>query len=280
MKPVRRAPARHRRHALLAGAAVGGAWLAAACGGSGLTASPAAAGGLSPSATSTAAGFPASGSSPSGATGDAIGTSSTSAAGASSASSARSPGPPSAGPAPDGVPQSSSASPSPAAAGATGAGPVAAVFGGEGASVQRLFEDATRAPAASLRERGATADDPIAQGIREAAKRAAPGMEPDGALAVGVLREKQNVQTDITLQPGRCYAIVGYSKKVEDVDLYLLLPPGILSAQDTTHDNTPLIGGDRRPLCPAAAVPITYKLSIVAEQGAGEVGVQLYAKSK
>jgi hypothetical protein len=33
-------------------------------------------------------------------------------------------------------------------------------------------------------------------------------------------------------------------------------------------------------MCPVATTPVTYKLGIVADQGAGEVAVQLYSKSK
>jgi hypothetical protein len=67
---------------------------------------------------------------------------------------------------------------------------------------------------------------------------------------------------------------------VKDLDLYLLLPPGILSGQDTTDDNAPVIGGPPQPMCPVATTPVTYKLDVVADQGAGEVAVQLYSKAK
>jgi hypothetical protein len=174
-----------------------------------------------------------------------------------------------------GGPPATAAAPSPASQ-----APLSALFAGDSASVQRLVDDATRAPAATLRTNGATADDPLVQGLRDTAKKTAPGMQAEGPLAIGVLREKSTLQTDITLSPGKCYAIIGYSKKVRDLDLYLLLSPGILSAQDTTDDNAPSIGGEKRPMCPVATTPITYKLSIVAEEGAGEVAVQLYAKSK
>ena len=50
-------------------------------------------------------------------------------------------------------------------------------------------------------------------------------MKADGPLITGKLEEKKNVRTEITLKPGKCYTIVGYSVKVTDLDLYLLLPP-------------------------------------------------------
>ncbi len=149
----------------------------------------------------------------------------------------------------------------------------------DASTVQRLFDDTRHAAAAVLKPKGATGADPLAKGLRELAKRAAPGMQPDGPLATGDIKEKQNVQTDITLQPGKCYAILGFSGKVRDLDLYLLLPPGILSGQDTTDDNLPVIGGPPQPMCPVATTPVTYKLDIVADRGAGEVAVQLYSRA-
>jgi hypothetical protein len=147
-------------------------------------------------------------------------------------------------------------------------------------TVQKLFDATTHSPPAALKEKEAAGRDPLAQGLKDVAKKAAPGMVAEGPLATGSLKEKQNMQTEVTLQPGKCYAVVGYSKKVKDLDLYLLLAPGILSGQDTTDDNAPVIGGPPQPMCPAATIPITYKLGIVADQGSGEFAVQLYSKAK
>ena len=159
-------------------------------------------------------------------------------------------------------------------------GPLAAVLTNDATTVQKLFDSTSHAPLATLKEKEAAVADPLAAGLKEVAKKAAPGMVADGPLATGNLKEKQNLQTEVTLAPGKCYALVGYSKKVKDLDLYLLLPPGILSGQDTTDDNAPVIGGPPQPMCPVATTPITYKLGIVADQGAGEFAVQLYSKAK
>ena len=187
------------------------------------------------------------------------------------------PAPPSPAPAP--VASTPPAPPADSSASAGAPGPLASVLTTDPAAVQKLFDDASHAPAASLKAKGVDGGDPLAKGLRDVAKKAAPGMEPEGPLATGTLKEKQSVQTDVTLQSGKCYTIVGYSKKVKDLDLYLLLS-GILSGQDTTDDSTPVIGASPQPMCPAATTAITYKLAIVADQGAGEVAVQLYSKSK
>ncbi len=158
--------------------------------------------------------------------------------------------------------------------------PLASVIATDPTTIQKLFDDTSHASSAALKAKGAAADDPIAKGVRELAKKVAPEMEADGPLATGKLKEKQGLQTEVTLAPGKCYTIVGFSKKVKDLDLYLLLAPGILSGQDTTDDNAPVIGGAPQPMCPVATTPVTYKLAIVSDQGAGEVAVQLYSKSK
>ena len=156
--------------------------------------------------------------------------------------------------------------------------PLAQVLTTDPGQIQKIFQSATTAPAATLKQDGAKGGDPLAKGIRDAAKRLPAGMQPDGPLAMGSIKEKQHLQTDVTLAAGKCYSIVGYSKKVKDLDLYLLLPPGILSGQDLTDDNKPIIGGPPQPMCPVADKAITYKLDIFADSGGGDVAVQLFSK--
>ncbi len=84
----------------------------------------------------------------------------------------------------------------------------------------------------------------------------------------------------MTLKPGKCYAIVGFSTKIKDLDVYLLVPPGILSGQDTTDDNKPVVGkAPDSPCAPSGTTPITYKVDIFADQGAGDMALQLYSKA-
>jgi hypothetical protein len=158
--------------------------------------------------------------------------------------------------------------------------PLAQVLVTDNGQIQKIFEAANSAPSATLKAGGSTGNDPLAKGVRDAAKKLPAGMQPEGPLAMGSLKEKQHLQTDVTLAPGKCYSIVGYSKKVKDLDLYLLLPPGILSGQDLTDDNKPIIGGPPQPMCPVSAQPVTYKLDIFADSGAGDVAVQLFSKGK
>jgi hypothetical protein len=146
-------------------------------------------------------------------------------------------------------------------------------------AVQQMMDAAKSAPAAMMKADGIKGNDGLAKGLRDVAKKAAPGMTADGPLATGNVKEKARIQTDVTLQPGKCYALVGYSVKVKDLDLHLLLSPGILSGEDTTDDNKPTIGADPSPVCPSSTVPITYKLDIYADGGSGDVAVQLFSKA-
>ncbi len=158
--------------------------------------------------------------------------------------------------------------------------PLAQVLQTDPAVIQKVYDATVGAPAATLKPSGATGSDALAKGVRDSAKKLTAGMQPEGPLAMGSLKEKQHLQTDITLQPGKCYSIIGFSRKVKDLDLYLLLPPGILSAQDLTDDNKPVIGGPPQPMCPVSSQPITYKLDIFADSGGGDVAVQLFSKGK
>jgi hypothetical protein len=146
------------------------------------------------------------------------------------------------------------------------------------AEVQKLFDTAKSAPKAITKPNGVAGPGPVAAGVREFAKTAASGMKADGPLVTGKLEEKKNLRAEITLKPGRCYTLVGYSAKVTDLDLYLLLPPGLLSGQDTTDDNKPVIGKTPDAMCPVFKSAVKYTLDIVADQGGGEFAVQLYSK--
>jgi hypothetical protein len=89
----------------------------------------------------------------------------------------------------------------------------------------------------------------------------------------------------VTLQAGKCYAIVGFSPPiggVKNLDINMLAPPFYmtLAGQDLTHNNTPTIGASPNPMCPVTPFPLQYKLDVFAQSGSGQVAVQLYSKTK
>lgn len=179
-------------------------------------------------------------------------------------------------------PAASEAAPAPAPSAAPEpATPATAVLGTDSNSAERFFEDASKAPPATLKADGLKAHgDALARAVLDLAKKAAPGMKPEGPLATGTVAEKQHLQTDVTFHMGKCYTVIGYSKTVKDLDLHLLLSPGILSAQDTTDDGAPIVGRAPDPVCMLAGSAVTYKLDIFADEGGGDVAVQVFSKDQ
>ena len=177
---------------------------------------------------------------------------------------------------------SSTTLPSSSASAAASANPLATVLTTDPAQVAALLAAAASAAAPLLQAPGATAGDPVEAGIRATAAKTAPGMQPDGQLATGDLKQGDHLAMQVTLQPGKCYAVVGYSAGVKDLDLRLLAPPfyNVLAGEDTTDDNTPVIGKAPNPMCPILPIGLPYKVDIMSEKGAGKVGVMLFSKPK
>jgi hypothetical protein len=181
-------------------------------------------------------------------------------------------------PAASGSAAPAAASASAAASATPDTAPLAQVLETDAKTIQGVFDGMNAAPSAKQKENGVKGNDALAKGLREASKKLPAGMKPEGPLLTGKVAEKTHLKTDITLAPGKCYSLLGYSEKVQDLDLYLLLPPGILSGQDLTDDNKPIIGGPPNPMCPTSQTPVTYKLDIFADKGGGDVAVQLFSK--
>ena len=145
-----------------------------------------------------------------------------------------------------------------------------------------LLQAAQNAATALMQNPGAVPGDPIEAGLKASAAAHAKGMKPDGQIAKADLKEGDHASMLVTLQAGKCYAIVGFAAKnsVHDLDLRLLAPPfyNMLSGEDTTDDHQPVIGKDPTPMCPLISSPLPYKVDIHAQKGAGKVGVLLYSK--
>lgn len=190
-------------------------------------------------------------------------------------------------PAPAGYPNGQPPSPPPAAApppaGSPSAGTSGALAPADPNSLQAILAGIQGALQGVLVVPGSLPNDLVEAGLKAHAIRAAPGMQPEGEQLKQSLTEGQHAVTMVTLQAGKCYAIVGFSPpgSVKDLDLNLLAPPLYitLAGQDTTHDRTPSIGGSPSPMCPVIAFPLQYKLDVFARHGAGPVAVQLYSKA-
>ena len=131
---------------------------------------------------------------------------------------------------------------------------------------------------------GGVAGDPIEGGLKAAAARFAPNMQPEGQMAKDSLPENGHKEMLITLAAGKCYSIIGFSPvgQVRNLNLRLLAPPfyNVQTGQDDTNDNTPVIGKGNSPVCPMSPFPLQYKLDIHAGQGTGQFGVQVYSRAK
>jgi hypothetical protein len=125
-----------------------------------------------------------------------------------------------------------------------------------------------------------TADE-ADNGLREAAKKHAAGMTPDGEVAKGTLSEGGHLGFIVKLEPGKCYTIVAYGAGVEDLDLYLLVPPfyNLLGAHDVSTGPVAVIGSAPK-MCPIAPIAVPYKIDMHAKKGGGSVVAQVFSKPK
>ncbi len=157
-------------------------------------------------------------------------------------------------------------------------GPLAPLLNADPKRDQRMYEAAAAAPAAKLDPLGTSSGDSVAKKIQAAAKKWAPGMSSEGSMFRATMNQGDHAQGDLELKSGMCYAVVGASDKVTDLDLHVFVPPGVLVAQDSSDDPTPVVGANPDPYCPEKDG--TYKLDMFAERGGGIAGAQLYSKSK
>jgi hypothetical protein len=151
-------------------------------------------------------------------------------------------------------------------------------------SLQGILQGIQNAMQGTMVAGGAIGGDVTDAGLKLHAARVAPGMTAEGDELKQNLTEGQHAVMMMTLQAGKCYAIVGFSPPgaVKDLDLNLLAPPFYmtLAGQDLTHNNTPTIGASPNAMCPVTPFPLQYKLDVLAKSGGGQVAVQLLSKNK
>ncbi len=109
--------------------------------------------------------------------------------------------------------------------------------------------------------------------LAQRAAKKAPGSEPVGTPIGGYLSSRQSITGYVTMEPGRCYIILGVGGQgVRDLDLALHDPNGKRVATDLGFDPTPLVQH-------CAKRPGAFKLDATVKRGSGEVAVQAYAKA-
>jgi hypothetical protein len=119
--------------------------------------------------------------------------------------------------------------------------------------------------------------------IKAAATQYAPGMQPEGARANVQVTEGQANSVSMTLQGGKCYAVVavGATGGVMGVELKVMLPLITApAASDTSAIGVAVAGKGANSICPLTPLPVPYTIQVVARKGSGTVGVQLFSKIK
>jgi hypothetical protein len=176
----------------------------------------------------------------------------------------------------------SAATPAASASAAPSASPLASILTTDPGQLAAIA--AAAATASAPRPQTAGANRALEAGLVASAKKVAPGMAPEGALVAGPLKEGEHLAWSITLKPGKCYAIVGFSPKgeIKDLDLHVLAPPlyAMLAGEDETDDNAPVVGRTPNAMCPVFDVVMPYKVDLTAEKGAGRAAVQLFSRAR
>lgn len=157
--------------------------------------------------------------------------------------------------------------------------PAATVSGADPNAMARLLASAAAAAPATMQPAGSA--DEADRGLREAAAKHAAGMTPDGEVAKGTLSEGDHLGFIVKLDPTKCYTIVAYGAGVEELDLFLLLPPfyNLLGSHDVSTGPAAVIGGSPK-MCPISPIAVPYKVDMHARKGGGSVVAQVFSRPK
>ena len=120
--------------------------------------------------------------------------------------------------------------------------------------------------------------------IKAAAAKDAPGMTAEGQPLRATLAENGTTSLVVTLSPGRCYTVIGFSPtgQVTNLDLKLMAPPYTIEAgrSGASDKNLPIIGRGKNAQCPVLPIAIGYRVDARATKGTGRIGLQVFSKSK
>jgi hypothetical protein len=157
--------------------------------------------------------------------------------------------------------------------------PASTVSGADPNAMAQLLASAAAAASATMQPAGSA--DEADRGLREAAAKHAAGMTPDGDVAKGTLSEGGHLGFITKMDPTKCYTIVAYGAGVEELDLFLLVPPfyNLLGAHDVTTGPSAVIGASPK-MCPIAPIAVPYKIDMHARKGGGSVVAQVFSKPK
>ncbi len=124
---------------------------------------------------------------------------------------------------------------------------------------------------------------PIQLMMDQLAATDAPGAKPIGAPVVGMFQAGQQLESTITMQPGKCYTVIAVGTGMSNLNVQLAAStpvPGMnpVLAQDQTTGPQAVVG--KAPNCYAWALPLpgSAKVITTAVDGQGIAAVQVYEK--
>ena len=129
----------------------------------------------------------------------------------------------------------------------------------------------------------ASATDPISIGIQQNAGQNAPGMRPDGSAVRLQLQQGQTSEGQITLQPNKCYTLVGASMLgVLEVEIKVTMPAPlntqVLGQNAAGMNPMPVVWPGENCYRTPTPIAMPARLEVTMKSGAGTIGIQPYSK--
>lgn len=129
---------------------------------------------------------------------------------------------------------------------------------------------------------GGMGGDPLAAGISYNAQQNAPGMRAEGSPVKLQLGQGQTAEGQITLNPGKCYTLVGASMPgVLDVTVQATMPAPLQSQVLGQNSNTgpmPIVWPKDGCYRHALPMPMPIRIAVTMKSGSGMVAIQPYVK--
>ena len=130
---------------------------------------------------------------------------------------------------------------------------------------------------------GSGPNDAIAMGIQTSAQQNAAGMQPAGSAVRLNLQQGQASEGQFTLEPGKCYTLIGASNPgVLETAIKVTLPAPlqtqVLGENAPGPNPMPVVWGAGNCYRSPSPLPIPVRLEVKMVTGAGQIGIQPYAK--
>ncbi|MEZ4440474.1 MAG: hypothetical protein R3B72_15360 [Polyangiaceae bacterium] len=118
--------------------------------------------------------------------------------------------------------------------------------------------------------------------LRELAAREVAGAKEDGSAFAGSFTAGQVLEQPITLQPGRCYSVVGIGIGIEELDAEIVIhqppAPEFVAAQDQTTGPQAVLGGGQSCFKNPLPIAAPAKVRVRATRGNGVALAQIYMR--